>query len=85
MTPKLVFIILVCIECFLLVMLMSPGASQPKSLLAAQTEYQRTHSPEAKYTFEELRTHVRRRQYLLFISAVVVMIVMIVYGWYRKL
>jgi len=85
MRPKLFFIILVCVECFLLVMLMSPGASQPKSLLAAQSEYQRTHSPEAKQAVEDRRTHVRHRQYLLFISAVVVMIVMFVYGWYRKL
>ena len=83
MRPKLIFIILVCVECFLLVMLMSPGASQPKSLLAAQGEYQRTHSPEAKQVFEDQRTHIR--QYLLFISAVAVIIVMIVYGWYRKL
>jgi predicted nucleic acid-binding Zn ribbon protein len=85
MRPKFVFIILVCVECFLLVMLMSPGASQPKSLLAAQGEYQRTHSPEAKQIFEDQRTHVRHRQYLLFISAVAVIIIMIVYGWYRKL
>jgi len=85
MRPKLVFVILVCVECFLVVMRMSPGTSQPSSLLAAHSEYQRTHSIEAKQAFEDQRIRIRHRQYFLFISAVVVIIVTIVYGWYRKL
>jgi hypothetical protein len=76
---------LISADCFLLGLLMSPGAWRPKSLIAVASEYNRTHRPEASVALDNERARVRSFRYLLCISAIVVLVVIVLYAWYRKL
>ena len=85
MRPKFIFIILALVECFLLVLLMSPAATKPKSLIAAQVDFLRTHSATAEQTMHDLQIHVRHFQYFICVSAALVLFVIVGYARCRKL
>ncbi len=85
MRPKVVIWMLVLVECFLLVMIVSPGVTHPWPLVKAITEYSRTRSPEDEQKVRDEQARARRFQMLLCIAAVIVLIGTIIYGSYRKL
>ena len=80
MKPRVVFLLLVLVECFFLVMVASPGVTRPWRLVAAQREFARSHSQEAAQKVHE--EQVRARRYMTFLSAaaVIVLIGMIFYA-----
>ena len=85
MRPKIVFYVLVAAECFLLLMLMSPGMYRPKSLASLQIQYAQTPSLELKSQIETRQASLRSIRYVLFGAAVFVGASMIGYAKYRKL
>jgi hypothetical protein len=85
MRPKVVFYLLVAVECFLLVMLMSPGMYGRKSLAALQVQYVQAPGPELKHQIETQQARLRGARYSLFGSAVVVGLGMFGYARYRRL
>jgi hypothetical protein len=84
MRPKLVFYLLVVVECFLLVMMIVPGVSFSKSLRAAQQQYVQSPSPETEQALENQQAQRKLKQTWLCGGAVGVLTVMIIYGWKNK-
>ncbi len=84
MRPKLVFYLLVVIECFLLVMIIAPGVLSSKSLRAAQQQYVQYPSPETKQALESQQAQRKLKQTWLCGGVVGVLAVMIIYGWKNK-
>ena len=81
MRPKIIFYLLVVIECFLLVMMISPGVSNSKGLLAAKRQYIQSPSPETKNALESEQAQRRFKGTWLCAGAVGVLATMLVYGW----
>ena len=84
MRPKIIFYLLVVIECFLLVMITVPGVSHSKSLLTAEQQYIKTPNADTKQTLENLQAARKTKQSFFCGSAVGVLAVMIFYGWKNK-
>jgi len=85
MRPKVVFLLLVLVECFLLILLVSPRVTLPWSLMQAREEYFQSHSPAAEKVVRREEIRARRYQWFICYSAGGVLIAMILYGGYRKL
>jgi hypothetical protein len=85
MRPRTVFYLLVAVECFLLVMLMSPGMYRPKSLAALQVQYAQAPSLELERRIEKQQASLRISRYLLFGSVIIVGLGMVGYAKYRRL
>jgi len=85
MRPRVVYLLLALVECFLLIMVASPGVTDPWRLVAAQREYAQSQSQEAAQKVHEEQARARRYMTFLCVAAVIVLIGMIFYAWYRKL
>ena len=85
MRPKLVLVILVLVECFLLGLLMSPGTMMPKSLIAARREYREGKAAETKEALDRETSRLQARRLFLGVSAGAVAVVIVAYAKYRKL
>jgi len=84
MRPRTIFYLLFVIDCFLLVMMVAPGVSRPKSLLAAEVEYAQSPNAETKQEVEMLKADRKMKQTWLCGGAVAVSAVMLAYGWRNK-
>ena len=84
MRPKIVFYLLVVIECFFLVMVIAPGVSRPKQMLRAEVQYAQTPNEEAKQAVESLKASRKARQAWLLAGVAGVFAVMVIYGWKNK-
>ena len=84
MRPKVIFYLLLAIECFFLVMVIAPGVSRPKQLLRVEAQYVQTPNAETKQALENLKADRKEKQAWLLGSAAGVLAVMIIYGWKNK-
>ena len=85
MRPKLVFYLLVLLECFLLLMLVSPGVYRPKSLTSLQVQYRQNPSPELQQRILGEQARLQHHRYAIFGAAIAVGIGMVTYARVRKL
>ena len=84
MRPKVIFYLLVVVECFLLVMIIAPGVSRPKQMLKAESQYAQTPNEETKRAVENLKVDRKNKQTWLLGGAAGFLAVTIIYGWKNK-